>query len=202
MFPIRHSLHVNYPASCIPHFQLDSPALNQAHPVSLCIKPQCGQSCLLDCTGWFPQSFKHFSQLSSLSLVVVPVFCLFIFIVSPSTLPLSVCSSRTCLWTPAWPRLRLQPYVSVLQPRVSRYWPTPAHDYASSPTSLYFIPLSPGIDPSLPNGPALGNSQTHLFTSLRLLDHALGYNKPLSFSWTWSGDWFLYTHPDRSILSL
>ena len=67
-----------------------------------------------------------FSALASLSLVAVPVFCLFIFVVSASTLSLSVCSSRTCLWKPAWPRLRLQPYVSVLQPCVSRYRPTPA----------------------------------------------------------------------------
>ena len=67
--------------------------------------------------------------------------------------------------------------------------------------TLYFSPVSPGIDPRLPNGPDFGYSSTSLFTGSRPLDCCiipLVYNKPLFTPWTWSGDWFLYTLPNNN----
>ena len=109
----------------VPHLQLESPALNQAHPVSPCIKSQCAQYCLLDCTFVFPQSLKRF--LSS----QYPQSCRslrFVYFRSllPVPSPLSVFISWIRLRPPARSRLHLQPYVPVLQPCDSRYQPTPA----------------------------------------------------------------------------
>ena len=139
-----NQVRVNYPASCIPHLQLESPALNQAHPVSLCIKSQCAQSCLLDCTGWFSQSLKRF--LSSQN-------------------PQSCCSLRVLFVY----FCSLLPVPSPLVfSRPGPVYDLPLdHDYASSLTSLYFGPVTPVTDPRLPYGPALGSPLIILFTGSR-----------------------------------
>ena len=54
-------------------YKVDSPALNQAHPVSPCIKPQCSQSCLLDCTGWFTSVFQAFIPQFPIPTVFITV---------------------------------------------------------------------------------------------------------------------------------
>ena len=72
------------------------------------------------------------------------------------------------------------------------------NDYDSSSTILYFSPVSPGLDPCLPHGHDLGLPSTSLSAGVRPLDcHSfpLVYNKPTFSSWTWSGDWFLLYTP-------
>ena len=66
-----------YVSITLPHVsrtcKVDSPALNQAHPVSPCIKPQCAQSCLLDCTGWFISVFQAFIPQFPIPTVFITV---------------------------------------------------------------------------------------------------------------------------------
>ena len=100
LFSISHSLRVNYPASCIPHLQLKSPALNQAYPVSLSIKSQCAQYCLLDCTGWFSSVFQAFIHSSHSLCCSLSVLSVYLFSLSQYPLP------QCCfVWT--WINLRL-----------------------------------------------------------------------------------------------
>ena len=125
--------------------KVDSPALNQAHPVFPSIKPQCAQSCLLDRTGVFSQSFKRYSTvIVFLSLVIVSsrlvlVYLFICFLVSPSTLPFNVCIDSLGIG------------------------PTLVLDFDSSLPTWYFSPVTPGIDPRLSHGPDFGFSWTFLF---------------------------------------
>ena len=70
--------------------RLDSPALNQAHPVSPGIKPKRTQSCLLDCTGWFTAVFQALSPQLPIPTVlcyshhVFVRLCLFLPVPVPS----------------------------------------------------------------------------------------------------------------------
>ena len=149
MFPISHSLCVNYPALCILRLQLESPALNQAHPVSLCIKSQCAQSCLLDCTVLVSSVFTIVIPQSLNPSVLSQSFCLlvYLFLVSPSTLPFSV---LFLLGNGIVPCLEL--------------------DYVSSLSTWYFSPVTPGINPRLSHGPVSGFPLISLFAGSRPLD--------------------------------
>ena len=115
-------------------YKVDSPALNQAHPVSPCIKPQCSQSCLLDCTGWFT------SRLSSVY----------------STVP---DSHSLCYSCRVFVRLCLFQSVPVPSPSVlyRLIWIDPRSplDYDSCPPSMYLSPVTPGLDPRQPTDPTL-----------------------------------------------
>ena len=111
-------------------YKVDSPALNQAHPVSPCIKPQCAQSCLLDCTGWFTAVFQAFIPQFPIPTVFVTivvsssVFACF----SLSQYPLPPCCiassglTLACLLTTIPARRSDWP-----QPSDFRIRPTPAH---------------------------------------------------------------------------
>ena len=127
VFLISHSLRLNYPSSCIPAPTIEITCTWLGTPFFLhyiyLMFPV-----FVTRLYWLVSSvFQALSQLSLLSVLSQSSFvCLIIFLVSPSTLSLSVFSSRTWLWTLAWLRLRLQPFDSVLQPCASRNRPTPA----------------------------------------------------------------------------
>ena len=68
---------------CVSHTcKVDSPALNQAHPVFPSIKPQCAQSCLLDRTGVFSQSFKLLSTVIVFLSLAIVSSCLSVYLFS------------------------------------------------------------------------------------------------------------------------
>ena len=159
--------------------RVDSPTLNQAHPVSPGIKPQRTQSCLLDCTGWFTSIFQAFipdysapdSHSPRYSRRVFVRLCLFLSVPVPSP---SVYLWPVWIWPSLLSRLRFLPAVHVPQPSDSRTRPTPTHGPDLDYLQHYWLPAN------------------KLWTVWLLCGF---YNKTLVSSWTWSCDWFLYTSP-------
>ena len=112
--------------------RVDSPALNQAYPVSPGIKPQHTQSCLLDCTGWFTSVFQAF-------IPQLPIPTVRIIVVVSSSVSACFCLSQYPL-----PQCTYDP--SGFDPR------SPLDsDYCLS--SMYLSPVIPGLDPHLPTDP-------------------------------------------------
>ena len=157
--------------------RLDSPALNQAHPVSPGIKPKRTQSCLLDCTGWFSSVVQALSSQLPIPTVLVIVvvsfvrLCLFLSVPVPSP---SVYLRPVWNWPSLASRLRLLPAVYVPQQSDSRTRPTPAHGPDLDYLRHLWLPAY------------------ELWTDWLLCGFC---HKPLVSSWTWSRDWFLFTSP-------
>ena len=157
--------------------RLESPALNQAHPVSPGIKPNWTQSCLLDCTGWFSSVISTAPNSHSPCYRRRVFVCLCLFLCVPVPSP-SVYHRPVWNWPSLASRLRFLPAIYVPQPSDSRTRPTPAH------------------------GPDLDYLRQLWFPAYKLWTVWLlcgFWNKPLVSSWTWSHDWFLFTSPDTSI---
>ena len=82
------TVHVSITLPCVfLTCRVDSPALNQAHPVSPGIKPQRTQSCLLDCTGWFTAVFQAF-------IPQLPIPTVRVIVIVSSSVSACFCLSR------------------------------------------------------------------------------------------------------------
>ena len=134
--------------------RLDSPALNQAHPVSPGIKPKRTQSCLLDCTGWFSSVFQALSPQLPIPTVLV------IVVVS---LSVSACS---CLSQYPLPQCTYNP--SGTDPR------SPLDSDYCLP-SMYLSTVIPGLDPCLPTDPTwiIFDISDYRHTNFGLIDYSV-----------------------------
>ena len=112
--------------------RLESPALNQAHPVFPGMKPNWTQSCLLDCTGWFSSVFQALYPQLPIPTVLVTV------VVSSSV--------SACSFVSQYPLPQCTIDLFGTHPR------SPL-DSDSCLLSMYFSPVILGLDPHLPMDP-------------------------------------------------